>query len=244
MTPPQLDNLAVVLVETRNPLNIGAAARAMSNFGCFDLRLVVPYDVAFQEAVSAVGAQELLRNARVCASVAEAVAGCTLVVGATGSVRRMPLHPYHRLEKAGRLLRRHMAGSKAAILFGSEKHGLGNDHMAHCHWLLRIPTRPVHESMNLSQAVAVCLYEFTRQPVAARHLPAARPQADVEEVERFTVLLEEILRQAEYTQEITSASTSEKIHRLVRRLSIPAKDVTVLTGMLRQVLWKLNAGRG
>ncbi len=243
MTPPQLDNLAVVLVETRNPLNIGAAARAMSNFGCFDLRLVTPYDVAFKEAVSAVGAQELLSNARVCQSVAEAVEGCTLVVGATGSARRVPLHPYHRLEKAGRLLRRHMAGSKAAILFGSEKHGLGNDHMAHCHWLLRIPTRPTHESMNLAQAVAVCLYELTRQPLAARHPPEPRPPAAAEDVERFTVLLEEILHQTEYTQDITSSSTSEKIHRMVRRLNIPAKDVTVLTGMLRQVLWKLNTER-
>ncbi len=244
MNPPQLDKLAVVLVETRNPLNIGAAARAMSNFGCLDLRLVSPYDVAFQEAVSAVGAQELLRNARVCGSVAEAVADCTLVVGATGSAHRVPLHPYHRLEKAGRLLRRHMAASKAAILFGSEKHGLGNDHMAHCHWLLRIPTRPVHESMNLAQAVAVCLYELTRQPLAARRLPEARRPAAAEEVERFTVLLEKILEDSEYTQEITSSSTSEKIHRLVRRLNIPAKDVAVLTGMLRQIRWKLNAERG
>lgn len=244
MPPSPLDNLAVVLVETRNPLNIGAVARAMSNFGCFGLRLVDPYDVAFQEAVSAVGAKELLRNASVHATVAEAVAGCSLVVGATGSAHRMPLHPYHRLEKAGRLLRRQLASSKAAILFGSEKHGLGNNHMAHCHWLLRIPTRAEHESMNLAQAVAVCLWELVRQPLSARTLPEPRAQADAADVERLTLLLEEILADAEYTKELTSASTSEKIHRLVRRLNIPAKDVSVLTGMLRQIQWKLRSGRG
>jgi len=110
MPPPPLDNLAVVLVETRNPLNIGAVARAMSNFGCFSLRLVEPYDFAFQEAVSAVGAKQLLLDATIHATVAEAVADCTLVVGATGSAHRMPLHPYHRLEKAGRLLRLQEAG--------------------------------------------------------------------------------------------------------------------------------------
>ncbi|HNY41565.1 MAG TPA: TrmH family RNA methyltransferase [Bryobacteraceae bacterium] len=241
MDSSPFDNLAVVLVETRNPLNIGAVARAMSNFGCFDLRLVNPYDVSFHEAVSAVGAQQLLKDARVYGSVAGAVADCALVVAATGSAHRMPLHPYHRLEKAGRLLRRHLVGARAAILFGSEKHGLGNNHMANCHWLLRIPTRAEHESMNLAQAVAVCLYELARQPHAARSLPALRPLAGAGEVERFTLLLEEILRQAEYTKDLTSASSSEKIHRLVRRLNIPAKDATVLTGMLRQILWKLNS---
>jgi tRNA/rRNA methyltransferase len=241
MAPSLFANLAIVLVETRNPLNIGAVARAMSNFGCFDLRLVNPYDVAFQEAVSAVGARQLLRQARVFGSVAEAVADCTLVAAATGSAHRMPLHPYHRLEKAGRLLRRHLPGSRAAILFGSEKHGLGNDHMAHCHWLLRIPTRTEHESMNLAQAVAVCLYELARHPSAARRLPQPRPPAPSGEIQRFTELLEQILRQAEYSKDLTSASTSGKIHRLVRRLNIPAKDAAVLTGMLRQILWKLNS---
>lgn len=242
MTPSPLDNLAIVLVETRNPLNIGAVARAMSNFGCFDLRLVGPYEPSYQEAVSAVGAQQLLKEARVFRSVAEAVADCVLVVGATGSAHRIPQHPFHRLEKAGRLLRRHLACARAAVLFGSEKHGLGNNHMAHCNWLLHIPTRPAHESMNLAQAVAVCLYELIRKPAAARDLPVKRSLAEAGEIERFTQLLEEILRQSEYTKDLTSASSSEKIHRLVRRLNIPAKDATVLTGMLRQVLWKLNFG--
>lgn len=242
MTPSPLDNLTIVLVETRNPLNIGAVARAMSNFGCFDLRLVGPYEPSFQEAVSAVGAQQLLKDALVFSSVAEAVADCSLVVGATGSAHRIPQHPFHRLEKAGRLLRRHLAGSRAAILFGSEKHGLGNNHMAHCNWLLHIRTRREHESMNLAQAVAVCLYELVREPAAARNLPARRSLADAGEIERLTQLLEEVLRQAEYTKDLTSASSSEKIHRLVRRLNIPAKDATVLTGMLRQILWKLNSG--
>ena len=240
MTPSTLDNLAIVLVETRNPLNIGAVARAMSNFGCFDLRLVKPYDLAFTEAVSAVGAAELLRSARVFDSVADAVQGCSLVVAATGSAHRMPLHPLHRLERAGRLLRRHMGESRAAILFGSEKHGLGNNHMAHCHWLFRIPTRPEHESMNLAQSVAVTLYELARSPVAARRRPEARPPALAEDVERLTTLLEQILEDSGYTQDLTFASTSEKIHRLVRRLNIPAKDAAVLTGMLRQIQWKIG----
>jgi tRNA/rRNA methyltransferase len=82
-----LDNLRVVLVATRNPLNIGAAARAMSNFGVERLRVVNPYEVAFREARSAVGASAVLAKAEEYTSVAEAVADCKLVVGTTAAGR-------------------------------------------------------------------------------------------------------------------------------------------------------------
>jgi len=234
------ERLAVVLIDTRNPLNIGAAARAMSNFGFFDLRLVNPYDVAYREAVSGVGAQDLLRSAKVFPTVAEAVADCSLVVGATGLGHRVPQHPLHRLERAGRLLRRHLANGRAALLFGSEKFGLSNDDVSHCHWLLRIPTRPEHESMNLAQAVAVCLYELMRRPAAARQMPEAAGRADMASVERLTGLLEEALEESGYTDYEYSKTGSEKTHRLVRRLELTARDIPIWTGMLRQILWKLR----
>ncbi len=232
--------LKVVLIDTRNPLNIGAAARAMSNFGYFDLRLVNPYDVAFREAVSAVGAAQVVKDAKVFETVAEAVADCSLVVGATGLGHRQMQHPLHRLEKGGRLLRRHMASANAALLFGSEKFGLSNNDVSYCHWLLHIPTRRDHDSMNLAQAVAVCLYELTRHPSAARRLPHAAEQADAEEVERFTGLLEEVLQLSGYTDYATARNGSDKTHRLVRRLDMRANDAPVWTGMLRQILWKLK----
>jgi len=241
-TPQQ--RLKVVLIDTRNPLNIGASARAMSNFGFFDLRLVNPYDVAFREAVSAVGAGELVRNARVCPTVAEAVADCSLVVGATGLGHRQPQHPLHRLEKASRLLRRHLARANAALLFGSEKFGLSNSDVSHCHWLLHIPTRREHESMNLAQAVAVCLYELIRQPAVARRLPEAPELAEGVEVERFTVLLEELLQVSGYTDYGMAKHGEEKTHRLVRRLHLRSRDAAVWTGMLRQILWKLKHPEG
>src|SRR6202007_2074174 len=95
-----LDNLRVVLVSTRNPLNIGAAARAMSNFGFTHLRVVNPYEVAFREARSAVGAAEILASAESHASVAEAVADCGLVMGTTAVGRRELQHPLLRLQDA------------------------------------------------------------------------------------------------------------------------------------------------
>lgn len=231
--------LAVVLIDTRNPLNIGAAARAMSNFGFFDLRLVRPYSVAFQEAVSAVGATDLLRNARLYESVGEAVSDATLVVGATGLGHRVIEHPLHRLERAGRLLRRHLQSARAAILFGSEKFGLSNADISHCHWLLHIPARAEHDSMNLGQAVAVTLYELHRSPAAARRLPEAAGLAAGAELERLTELLEQVLAASGYADFQRESSASDKTRRLVRRLRLTSRDAAICTGMLRQVLWKL-----
>ena len=162
----------MVLVAPRNPLNIGAAARAMANFGFARLRVVNPYEVAFREARSAVGAAPLLASAEEFANVADAVADCALVVGTTSVGHRELQHPLRRLESGARLMRRQLAAGPVALLFGSEKFGLSNEDMSHCHWLMRIPTVDLNRSMNLGQAVAVCLYELARDARAA----AARPE--------------------------------------------------------------------
>lgn len=225
----------MVLVATRNPLNIGAAARAMSNFGFPRLRLVNPYHVAYQEARSAVHAQEILKNAEEYETLAPALADCSLVVGTTSLGHRELQHPLRRLEYGGRLLRRHLAGAPAALLFGSEKFGLSNEDLSHCHWLVRIDTRG---SMNLGQAVAVCLYELTRQAAAPR--PEKRKPARAEDLERLTALLTQSLERSGY---VHSAGAETKIRRLVRRLDLPAHDAEVWQGMLRQILWKLARER-
>jgi TrmH family RNA methyltransferase len=232
--------LAVVLVAPRNPLNIGAAARAMSNFGVTDLRLVQAYDVAFREAKSAVKSGYILDKAREFGSVAEAVADCSLVVGTTSSGSRALEHPLRRLEYGARIIRRHTASARAALLFGSEKFGLGNEDMAHCHWLMRIPTRQEHGSMNLGQAVAVCLYELARSSAAAKRVPEARLPAKAEDVERLTSLLLEVLRKCGYVHTRVAGSTEIKTRRLVRRMNLTAHDAEVWLGMLRQIHWKLS----
>jgi TrmH family RNA methyltransferase len=236
--------LRVVLVDPRNPLNIGAAARAMSNFGCSEMRLVNPYEVAFREARSAVKSLHVLKAAREFGTVAEAVADCALVVGTTSRGPRTLEHPLRRLELGGRLIAKKLASAPVALLFGSEKFGLSNDDLSHCHWLIRIPTREEHGSMNLGQAVAVCLYEIARQPAAARasaadtHSPAKAP-AKAEDLERITMLLEEVLGQSGYVQAVTEGSTHLKLRRLVRRMALDQHDAAVWLGMLRQIRWKL-----
>jgi TrmH family RNA methyltransferase len=233
--------LRVVMVDVRNPLNIGAAARAMSNFGFTELRLVNPYDVAFREARSAVKAQGILENAREYKTIAEAIADCSLVVGTTALGPRLLEHRMRRLEYGGKLVARRLASAPVALLFGSEKFGLSNEEMSYCHWLMRIPTREEHGSMNLGQAVAVCLYEMIRDPRAATLKPEPQRPADGEDVERLTGLLDEVLSKSGYVHAVTEGSTELKLRRLVRRMNLNAHDVKVWMGMVRQILWKLNS---
>jgi len=232
-------NLRVVLVAPRNPLNIGAAARAMSNFGALDLRLVNAYDVAFREARSAVNAAAVLQAAREYPTVAEAVADCALVVGTTAIGHRALEHPLRRLEVGGRVIARKLASAPVALLFGSEKFGLSNEDMAHCHWLMRIPTRDEHQSMNLGQAVAVCLYEIMRNPVAAKVEPESKVAARAEDVERINEMLAEILEHSGYIKERTGESMHLKLRRMLRRMNLNVHDARLWQGMLRQIKWKL-----
>ncbi|HTM12288.1 MAG TPA: TrmJ/YjtD family RNA methyltransferase [Bryobacteraceae bacterium] len=232
--------LRIVLISPRNPLNIGAAARAMSNFGFSELRLVNPYHVAFREARSAVKAHAVLEQAREYPSVAEAVADCALVVGTTAIGPRVLEHPLRRLEYGGKVIAKKLAGAPVALLFGSEKFGLSKEDMSHCHWLMRIPTREEHGSMNLGQAVAVCLYEIIRSPAAAKTAPDAKRPAAAIHIERITELLETILDRSGYVHARVEGSTRMKIRRLVRRLQLNAHDAEVWLGMLRQILWKLE----
>jgi TrmH family RNA methyltransferase len=238
----EFERLRVVLVATRNPLNIGAAARAMSNFGFLRLRVVNPYEVAFREARSAVGASAVLASAEDFQSVAEAVADCTLVVGTTAVGRRELQHPVRRLEEGARVIRKRLGASRVALLFGSEKKGLSNEDLSHCHWLMRIPTREEHRSVNLGQAVAICLYELARDGKAARAGPREKQKAATAgEAERITAVLLEALRTSGYLAPRAAAATKEKIRRLVRRFELSDEDAKVWLGMLRQIVWKLQS---
>lgn len=228
--------LRVVLVRTRNPLNIGAAARAMSNFGFSHLRVVNPYEVAFQEARSAVGAAEILTSAESYASVAEAVSDCRLVMGTTAVGRREVQHPLLRLEEAAEVISREAC--KVALLFGSEKRGLSNDDLSYCHSLVHIPTHAEHLSMNLGQAVAVCLYELSRK---TGPIPSPEPEpASSADLDRITSVLTEALHRSDYMKSEAVPSTEEKVRRLTRRLNLSASDAELLLGMLRRIHHRLR----
>jgi tRNA/rRNA methyltransferase len=170
-----------------------------------------------------------------------------LVVGTTSVGHRELQHPLRRLEYGASLILRALVQGPVALLFGSEKFGLSNDDLSHCHWLMRIPTVSQGLSMNLGQAVALCLYELARDPKAVKARPAKVTAAKAGETEQVTALLMQALRDSGYVNPLTAASSEEKVRRMVRRFRITAHDAPVLMGMLRQILWKLDnapSGRG
>lgn len=207
----------------------------MSNFGFRDLRLVNAYQVAFQEARSATHAASVLREARTFGSLSEAVADCSRVVGATGTDARDLRLPLQRLEDAARDLKSSAGDGQSALVFGSEKHGLSREDISHCHSLLHIPTQQGHDSMNLGQAVAVCLYELIRetpQDAAGDHPRREAPVAmlDLLQEQWFTLLV-----RTGYVKRRVSRSASLKLRQLLRRLRLSEEDATLLVGMVRQV---------
>ena len=212
----------------------------MANFGLEDLRVVNPYEVAFREAVSAVGGAHVLKSARVFDTVAEAVADCSLVVGTTAAQKRELQQPIERIDAGMQGIREHPGN--VALLFGSEKFGLSNDDLSYCHSLLTIPTAPTTPSMNLGQAVAVCLYELNRGESPKPSRTGADLVEGVEGVdaEHLTKMLLDVLEKSGYTNRITAVSTEQKIRRWVRRMRLTQRDVPLLLGILRQVLWKID----
>ncbi len=224
----------VVLVSPRNPLNIGAVARAMSNFGFFSLRLVNAYDVAFEDARSAVKAAALLQSAQQFSTLAEAVANCTLVVGTSSGDHRELRIPIVRTEPG--LARAKTNTGPVALVFGSEKTGLNNDDISHCHFLVRIPSRPEHASINLGQAVAVTLYELIRENDAP--MPTILPHlASAGALQRLEEYYLESLEKSGYT---LNTAITEQLRRMIRRMEIPPHDAEIWLGMIRQILWKLK----
>jgi tRNA/rRNA methyltransferase len=245
------DRVVVVLVRARNPSNIGAVARAMHDLGFSRMRIVNEFPVPFAAAKSAVDASAVLEAAKEFGTVADAIADCSLVFGTTAVGERVLEHPLQLLPDAAQAIQAklHADAGRIALLFGSEKTGLSNDELSHCHALLTIPmntrTADRHLSMNLGQAVAVCLYALANavpdssQPHRDEWEGSASTSGDLE---RLTTLLRDVLDTSGYTRRHPANVREATLRRLVRRMGLAASDAAVWTGILRQMQHAL-AGR-
>jgi TrmH family RNA methyltransferase len=241
--------LAVGLIGARNPSNIGAAARAMRDFGFSDLRLVNDYAVPFEAAQlestkSAVGAADIMRGARAFGSLSEAIADCTLIVGTTAIGGRQLSRPVVTLADAAPKILEELSnpGVRIALLFGSEKTGLTNDQLSHCQMLVTIPMfapeESRHLSMNLGQSVAVCLYELVRGGFEdARELPASQEErVTAEHRERLTQLLVGAMEWTGYSRRFPANAREHVVRQLAMQLGNSRDEAATWMGFLRQVL--------
>lgn len=256
----QLDRVEVVLVSPRNPLNIGAAARAMANFGFRRLAVVAPYAPNWREARSAVGAPELLQGARETTTLPEALAQCTLVVGTAAFARRTPEQRAVPLSALAPLVGGEIArGGRVAIVFGSEKRGLTREDLSYCHLLVQIPTDPGQPSMNLGQAVAVCLYEMASRLTIPTTEDGASPGlenqetwgtggqahnrgqvAPAEMLDRLAEVIEQTMIEADYSPRTMQASNRLDLRLMLRRVKLNNMDARRVLGVFRRILWRLR----
>jgi tRNA/rRNA methyltransferase len=257
--PINIDRFDIVLVSPRNPLNIGAVARAMANFGFPNMTVVAPYLPHWREAQSAVGAEDLLQGARVCHTLAEAVASATLVFGTGTLAPRKPEQPIVELPALAPLVHNEISsGGRVALVFGPEKHGLTREDLSFCQQLLTIPTHPRQPSMNLGHAVAVCLYEL------ASRLPQLQPQTESKPTANGTAepdpepahtpglaatsaslgllagVIEETMLAAGYSPSSMRAANRHDLRLLLRRIAPNAKDNRRILGLFRRILWRLT----
>lgn len=274
LAEPQRERFEVVLVSPRNPLNIGAAARAMANFGFSRLAVVAPYEDHWREAKSAIGASELLQNAKRVERLAEAVADCTLVVGTGTLEHRNPEQPVIPLPELAPIVAAEFArGGCVALVFGPEKRGLTREDFALCHLLVEIPTDPFQPSMNLGQAVAVCLYELTRAPHPFPSWPGAgtgappsatadgrtanveshavaaapaspRDPACARDLELLAGVVAETMQAANYSPAAMHKANRHDLDLLLRRLTLTRPDAQRILGLFRRILWRLKRGSG
>ena len=243
--PPtsQRDRIEIVLVSPRNPLNIGAAARAMANFGFRNLTVVSPWEPHWREARSAIGADALLQNAKCAEHLSEAVADCTLVFGTASLTSRQPEQPVVSLPNVAPFIHKALDESPAAriaIVFGPEKRGLTREDLALCHHLLTIPTDPAQPSLNLGQAVAVCLYALsthTSPPETWESTPAPATSA---QLNHLADLIEETMQAAGYSPANMHSANQHDTHLLLRRLRFADRDIRRVLGFFRRVLWRLR----
>jgi len=242
------DRIEVVLVSPRNPLNIGAAARAMANFGFSRLAVVAPYADHWREARSAVGAPELLAAATEFRTLAEAVAGCTLVVGTGSLAYRKPEQPVVPLPDLTPLVGRDLAhGGRVAMVFGPEKHGLTREDLSWCHLLVEIPTDARQPSMNLGQAVAVCLYELAVRPLTASTAMKATNAVEDQsyatsssDLDRLAAVVEGVMLAADYSPPAMREANRYDLRLLLRRLALSQRDTRRILGLFRRILWRLK----
>ncbi len=238
---------AFVLVRPQMGENIGAAARAMWNFGLDRMRVVAPRDGwPSQKAVAmASGAGRLLDEARVCAATPEAIGDCVYVFATTARARGLT-KPVFTPEQAMRMAAEKIAGGEAvAVLFGPERAGLENDDIARANAVINVPVNPEFASLNLAQCVLLMSYEWQRASAEAvpERMEMAKPDwAGQVEIEKLAEHYQERLEQAGFFfPEPKAEGMKINLRNMWSRMALTRADVQMLHGVMRQMVrWKMR----
>ena len=239
MSDPSIaPRIRFVLVGTQHPGNMGAAARAMKTMGLARLVLVAPEKPLDEDAFRrSAGAEDVLGDAPVLPTLADAVADCTLVLGCTARARRVQLEELLPAVAAGRVAAKAGEGAEVAIVFGRERTGLTNEELQLCHAAVHIPSDPAFSSLNLAAAVQVLAYEVRMQLLGEAATPVIEPglrehPASHEQMESFFGQLGETLDEIEFHKGRAPESAMRKLRRLFLRSEPSEQEVRLLRGIL------------
>ncbi|MBD2357739.1 RNA methyltransferase [Tolypothrix sp. FACHB-123] len=236
-----LAGLRIVLVEPAGPLNLGAIARVMKNFGLNQLVIVNPQcDRLSPDAMKmAVHAKEILESAVVVQTLPEALQGCVRVIATTGRVSSWEIPLENPRTALPWLLEE--PEKPVAVIFGREDRGLSNEELNYAQKFVQIPTHESYQSLNLATAVGICCYELaqlTAQP--ANESPTPPELASWDLLEAYYQQLESLLLKIGYLYPHTATSRMEKFRQLYNRTQLQTTEVAMLRGILRQIEWAIT----
>jgi tRNA/rRNA methyltransferase len=246
-----LQHCRIVLIETHYPGNLGATARVMCNFGFSDLVLVSPVaDCNDRDArrMSTHG-EMVLNNARIVTDLSDAINDCVLVVGTSartgGAFRQQNVGPPEAIMP--HVVEALAQGRPAAILFGPEPTGLTNDVVTRCQYLIEIPTADQYSSLNLAQAVAICVYELRKRaahevsglvaPLTSCAAPLGIGLATIETQEQMFARLQTALEEIHFLFGDKAAPLMHAVRHLLGKAQLTDMEVKVLLGLARQIRW-------
>lgn len=228
----------IVLVNTSHPGNIGAVARAMKNMGLARLYLVNPQQYPHADATArASGADDVLAQAVVCTTLDEALADCSLVMGASARLRNLTVPLLDPRQSAAQVLNEVSGnGIECALVFGREHSGLTNDELGRCHHLVHIPTNPGYSSLNLAAAVQVLSYELRMATLSEQTLVAPNGEsealASADDMERFYAHLQQTLEDVGFLDPGNPRIMMQRLRRLFNRSRPNEVEMNILRGIL------------
>ncbi len=242
-----LSNIRIVLVKTFHPGNIGSTARAMKNMGLSRLYLVDPKDFpSFEASQMASSATDILKDAVVVDSLAEALEGCSLVVGTTARLRSVQW-PQVDSRECGELLVNESAEGEVALVFGRERTGLHNEELELCQYLVNIPTGEEYTSLNVAQAVQVLCYDIlmaSRAGKTNKTAPAKEPkdrEATSDQMEGMYEHMFDTMQHLNFFGERNPEHIMRRMRCLFGRARPTVRELQIMRGMFSAVLGNRHA---
>lgn len=231
-----MKNIRFVLVGTTHPGNIGATARAMKTMGLTDLHLVQPEHYPSAEATArASGADDVLANAQVHNSLAEAIANCQHVYGMSARLRHLPISVVNPKEAVAHI-KQLPDQAKIAIVFGREHSGLSNEELDRCQYLINIPANPDYNSLNLAAAAQVLSYEIKMSfdpSITIGRIGEDRDAIDASDLEHLFIHFEQALETIGFLDPKNPRNLMRRLRRLYNRADLGRNELQILHGILR-----------